>query len=139
VSVSAADLLYSVGLIREDWFPGEDVPGNLTLWLAQAADAETPAGATPEQADAIAKAYAYWRAFDAKLDLLAASPDTANLEGVGGRSINDQRKWFNTKAERWRLAFLAAVTKALAAEEIPGTGDEGASRPSQSVAFTVAL
>jgi len=133
MAVTAADFIQPTGRVYESWFPGEDLPANLTLWLEQAA-ALTPDGATEAQGDAIALPYGYYRAFDAKFWALAGSPDTANLEGVGGRSIKDQRGWFSKEAAKYRAEFEVALGNAGVVETVSASGSF---MPSESVPVTV--
>lgn len=132
MSVSATDLLYPTGELREEWFPGEDLPANLTAWIAEG-EAQAPSVATPAQTDTLSVAFAYWRAYDAKLMLLAASPDTVSLEGIGV-GVKDSRGWWSKKAVAWRAAFDAAV---VAASETEIEMVTSAPRTSGSTRYTV--
>lgn len=105
MSVAASDLIYPVGEIEEEWFAPEDVGANLTLWIGQAT---VPDAATPEQADAITAAFAYVRAYDAKLMKLAATPDSANVDDLSA-TVKDSRVWFRAKRDAWQARLDAAV------------------------------
>ena len=109
--IVASDLIYPVGEIRVEWFPGEDVPGNLTQWLADGAE-EAPGSATTEQVDSLSRAFAYWRAYDAKTMLMAGTPDTAALSGEMSATITQGRKYFQGKAAEWRAVFDALLSVA---------------------------
>ncbi len=135
MAVLPSDLTYRVGEIRSEWFDGEDLVANLAEWIAQGEE-KVPEGSTDEQADAIAKAYAYWRAYDAITLRMAASPDSVNIPNEIARTQVQGRKFFEAAARRWLLAF----TEALSAAETVTTGDTPReTRSSRSVAFTVAF
>lgn len=133
--VTAADLTYPMGEIRSEWFAGEDLSANLTLWIGEG-EAAAPDGSTQAQIDALARAHGYWRAYDAKLMQMAGSPDSASIDhGDLSRTITQGRKYFATKAAEWRSVYDAVLESAgtLVIESTPTP------RASQSLPVTVAF
>jgi hypothetical protein len=119
MAVVAADLIYPVGVVQAAWFAGEDVAANLTLWIADGV-ATAPVGATEPQTDAIAAAWAYYRAFQSKADQIAAKPSNVQITGALGVAQGDGRhKYFSTRAASWLAEYEAALAAAEPAPETP--------------------
>jgi hypothetical protein len=122
MAVVAADLIYPVGAIQTGWFAGEDLAANLTLWIADG-EAAAPDGATEPQTDAIAAAWAYYRAFQSKADQIAAKPSNVQITGaVGVAQGQDRHKYFATRAASWLAEYEAALAAATPAEPEAFTG-----------------
>lgn len=133
--VTAADLTYPEGEIRTEWFSGEDLPANLAFWISEG-EAAAPAGSTTAEIDAIARPWAYYRAYDAKTMQMAGSPDSVNLDGLARTQVKG-RDFFAAKARAWKTEYEAALAVAGGSTE-PGGGVE-VSLPlaSSSVPFVV--
>lgn len=118
MAVEAADLTYPVGEIRPEWFEGEDLTANLTLWItAGYIQADTADVVEVSDRNAIAEAYGYWRAYDAKAHALAATPNSVSLAGdLSVSGFTGQAKFFREKAEEWRGTFGTLLASAKAEE-----------------------
>lgn len=120
MAVVAADLIYPVGVVQTGWFAGEDLPANLTLWIAEGA-ATAPDGATEAQVDAVSFPYANYRAFQAKADKIAATPSNVGIAGgtVAVGQGKDRHEYFSTRAASWLAEYEAALAAATPAEPAP--------------------
>lgn len=120
--LSSADLLYDTGEIRAEWLeaPGIVPADSLDKWLAQGyAEASAAGVSDASDRDGIARAYAYWRAYQSIARRIAATPSSVNLQGDLSVSFSDKRYlFFENEAERWRAEFEAA--KAGAVAEVTG-------------------
>lgn len=121
MAVVAADLTFPTGEIQPQWFEGQDLPALLATWIG-IVEPVVPPAATPEQADAIVTAYAYWRAYSAIYMRMAGDPNSVALSGelsAGWAPANT--KAFFTRAEWWRLRYeaeVAGVEETVAAETV---------------------
>lgn len=124
--VLASDLVLPTGKMPVDWFSSSDITGWLTLGYASA-----PVGATVEQADAIATAYAYYRGYEAKADTLLGSPDNVGLGDMSVAQSNGRYDRMKAQAAEYRYAWEQAIAAVGATEEPAAT-----SRRSRSVSLS---
>lgn len=123
----AGAVVLSIGALAEPLAVGARADAPLRLadalgaWIAQGY-AQVPAGATEAAGDAVARASANFRAYDAKAAAMAANPDSVNLDGLGVTTSVGRVKFFAGKADEWRGALVAALAAAApppVAEEAP--------------------
>lgn len=110
--MTAEDLTYPKGEIRDVWFPGENLQNNF------AGDGETPgwiadgyqkAVAAGVASDRVATAYAYRIAYRAVAARLAGTPDSVSLEDLSRTTSNGRVKFFSDKALEWEAELSAAI------------------------------
>lgn len=80
-------------------------------WLQTGYDNATAAGFTDDaRLDRIARAYAYWRAYDAAVQLMAANPMSVSFADKGSSSYStEQLRTLQAKASRWEGDYTAAI------------------------------
>jgi hypothetical protein len=114
--IAAADLIYPTGELRPVWFAGEDLAANLALWLTQGYGTATESGIDAEgDRDAIARAYGYWRAYNAKYLAMGAGPGSVTISGEIGVS-GFKPDYFRDRAAFWKGEYTAALESAVAEE-----------------------
>ena len=91
------------GELFADLFPGQDIDTLLSGWLAKASDLITASDIDPEDWDAAAEAYVYYRAYNYVAQRLAGTANSISIDsGAVTKSMsNDQRGWFNDRATYW--------------------------------------
>lgn len=129
--IVAADLTYPTGEIRPEWFAGENLAANLGIWIVQGYAAATDGGISEEaSADAVARAFGYWRAYDAKALSLAATPNSVDIAGeIGVSGFTGQAKFFREKANEWKMVYDALIAAGGVVEPEP----QPVQQPRQSV------
>lgn len=84
----------------------------VTDWLDAGYDYAAAAGFTDAaRVDRIARAYAYWRAYDAAVQAIAASPMSVSFVDKGSSTFtSEQLRTLQSKATQWQAEYDAAIT-----------------------------
>jgi hypothetical protein len=124
MTISATDLLTeNGGRLPPSFFSGEstgDYERRLDVFLATGAKAATDGGATDlALIDGVAEAWAYYAAYDEKVQAMAAAPASVSFaDGEGAQSFSaDQRAIFERRAAEWLATYEARLEEAIPAEE----------------------
>ena len=115
--IEAEELIYpnGEGEIELEWFPGEALSVNLSLWIAVGYSKATDAGITDdEDEDTVARAYANWRAFSSKAGHIAGSPNSVKVEDLAQSTGKDRLDWFGQRAAYWLNVYTSALAAGVA-------------------------
>jgi len=111
VTLTSANCVQPEGELFPALFPNDTLEDLVSGWLAKAADEIAALNITSTYQDDAAKAYVYWRGYD-HICLRMASEFASKTvhSGAGDATIsqtNDQRKFFQERAQFWQSQFYS--------------------------------
>lgn len=126
MAIASDDLLAPRGEIEPALFPGETgqaLSERLEGYITEGYTNADLAGHTdPVRQDAIARFYAYFRAYNAAIQRIVANPTTVAFNDKGSSSYSsEQLRILLGEAERWRTAYGEALAD-LPIDNTPVTG-----------------
>lgn len=129
MTISASDLLTpNGGRLSPSLFAGEEESAyleRLDVFLGTGAAAATDAGATDATLiDSVAEAWAYFSAYDEKVQSMAAQPNaTTFADGEGAQSFSsDQRQLLEARAREWLDTYTERLDAAVPATAVTSEG-----------------